>query len=99
MATFTRLKTGAWGIHSLSPLEPGGTTTITKKDGTTQRLPVGVQIYAGDGVYVYAIGGVRVAKEGTAPYAATRPTYTARKGRPCGYPGCDGKNFCDECSE
>lgn len=30
--------------------------------------------------------------------AAQRPSY-ARQGRPCGYPGCTGRNFCEECSE
>ena len=33
-----------------------------------------------------------------------RPTGSARyygrsQGRPCGYPGCNGRNFCEECSE
>lgn len=33
----------------------------------------------------------------------TKPPATRRfgfaRGRPCGYPGCDGIQFCDECSE
>jgi len=38
------------------------------------------------------------AKEGEPVNECKAPARkTRRTGRPCGYPGCDGTNFCEEC--
>jgi hypothetical protein len=35
----------------------------------------------------------------SAPARSTTPRYSTYRRTGCGYPGCNGRNFCDECSD
>lgn len=87
--TFSKLRSGAWGLRSEVELAPGAVVTVTRRDGSTSEQVVANLVFAGGGVYLYA----------TADRATNRPAArraTSSRWRPCGYPGCN-PSHCDEC--
>lgn len=94
--TYSKLKTGNWGLRSTTALTEGASVTVVKKSGDTKSERVGRLVWRSDdgSVFLYAC-----ADEGRAP--GSNGARSARRGpprdwRPCGYPGCN-PGFCDEC--
>lgn len=92
MVTWTKLKSGEWGLRATEALVEGATTTVAKKDGSTSTAVVGKLVWQGNGAFLYGTGP-KPAAEQKAP--AARPA-ARRNWRPCGYPGCC-PSYCDEC--
>ena len=85
-ATFTKLKTGNWGIRATSRVAEGDRVEVRKKDGSTKVETVAKIVWTdGSSVWLCAIG---------TPEAKSSPR--ARRFVPCGYPGCS-QDYCDEC--
>ena len=55
MATYTKLKSGEWGIRSTSPVEPGSRVTVATKTGGSKTETVKKIIWSGNGVWLAAI--------------------------------------------
>lgn len=84
-ATFTKLRSGDWGIRvEGSPPAQGASISVAKRDGSRDVVVVDRVLWSGDGIALCAIQ-----RRGR---AARRP----RSWRPCGYPGCS-PSYCDEC--
>lgn len=99
MNTFTKLKSGEWGVRADHAIEPGQTVLVTKKDGSTKTETVDTVVWTDhETVWLCAIiSASRPTPAGCGPAVrrpASRPV--SRAWRPCGYPGCN-PNFCDEC--
>jgi hypothetical protein len=54
-ATFTKLRSGDWGIRATFDVAPGAPVTVARKDGTTTVVTVGRVIWKGDGVVLATI--------------------------------------------
>jgi len=84
--TFTRLKSGEWGLRSDGPLKNGQTVTVRKKDGSIKTMTVGKVVYSGGEVSLATIGEERASpqyEQSPAPsYSkpAYRGAYTGRRG-------------------
>ena len=89
MTTYTKLRSGEWGmrVQGNKPTS-GDTLTVSKKDGTTKVETVAQVVWSGQGVHVCAIA--------PAPATASNGTRSRRAWAPCGYPGCNTRH-CDEC--
>ena len=108
-ATYTKLKSGAWGVRVSGTATVGQSITVSKKDGSQKNETVGAILWTGvarDGRQASLVTIVPTARSGSsgAPYRNS-VQYGGRNGgytrrcQPCGYPGCTGLNFCEECSE
>jgi len=85
-ATFTKLKTGNWGIRATAKVAVGDRVQVRKKDGSVKTETVAKIVWTdGSSVWLCAIG---------APEAKSSPR--PRRFVPCGYPGCN-PHYCDEC--
>lgn len=84
-ATFTKLKSGEWGIRVVGAARPGMTVTVSKKDGTTDTKTIGKVVWSGNGVTICTMGGVSVSG-GDRRYSSSR-----RKVRTC--PHCGGNDI------
>lgn len=105
-ATYTKLKSGAWGVRVNGSVTAGTTVTVTKKDGSTKVETVAKVIFSGDGVSLCAISdGAPRGKVYSADkfngYGARRGGYVRAcktggncssigSGRSCGGHDCDG---------
>lgn len=88
MNTFSKLKTGNWGIRATAKVAEGDRVPVTKKDGTIKIETVAKVVWTDNAtVWLCAIG---------APEAKPASQPRARRFVPCGYPGCH-PNHCDEC--
>jgi hypothetical protein len=95
-ATYHKLPSGAWGIKGPADLRPGETLTVRKRDGSTKRETVDRIVARTTDATVATVVPTASA------YPRRRRTYDSPggiDGRGCGYPGCDGVRFCDDCSE
>lgn len=55
-ATFTKLKSGSWGVRVLGAApEVGQQVAVTKRDGTTQHVTIERVLVTGDGTSICAI--------------------------------------------
>jgi len=52
--TYTKLKSGNWGVRSTEALITGQTITVTKKDGGTKTETVDKVVWSGNGVWIAA---------------------------------------------
>jgi len=102
--TYRKTKDGQWVAFG-----PATEVTIGQVQVTTKAGKAKVELVTRLG-RVFDVGGVPHVYGYLAPKAA--PVYAAsnrygasegspsrRSRRPCGYPGCNGIDFCDECSE
>lgn len=80
-ATYTKLKTGAWGVRVPGAARAGQTVTVTKRDGSRRTETVSRVLWAGDGVSICAI-----ASSGARSSSAPR-----RSGGSGGCRGCGGR--------
>lgn len=87
-ATFTKLRTGNWGIRCTKAVAEGDRVQVAKRDGSVKVETVAKVVWTdGSSVWLCAIG---------APEAKSSSQPRARRFVPCGYPGCSAA-FCDEC--
>lgn len=87
--TYTRLKTGDWGLRVCGDAPaPGTTLTVEKKDGSRKQETVERVIWTGNGVALCSIRRVD-----------TRAPRTG--GVQCGYSGLwwDGEGLCPHCGD
>lgn len=55
MATYTKLKSGEWGIRVEGSAREGQTVTVRKKDGTTKQEKIVKVVWSGNGISLCAI--------------------------------------------
>lgn len=55
MTSYTKLKSGNWGIRSTTAIAAGQTVTVTKRDGGTKLETVERVVWSGNGVWLAAI--------------------------------------------
>ena len=53
--TYTKLRTGAWGVRSTAPLTVGQTVTVEKRDGSRKSETIATIVWRGDGVTLAAL--------------------------------------------
>lgn len=56
-ATYTKLKSGDWGLRIIGAAGAGATVTARKRDGSEKTVTVGRVVWSGDGVTLATIGG------------------------------------------
>lgn len=54
-ATYTKLRSGEWGIRSTEPVCAGQTVLVTKRSGERNPETVGRVVWSGDGVVLCSI--------------------------------------------
>ena len=97
-ATYTKLKSGAWGIRAESEaIRNGDQIIVTKKDGSTKIEIVEAVVWRGNGVSVCAIGAM--ASSGYS-YRASNAAPRGRVCPECGSRECskawNPRDLCDE---
>ena len=86
MISYSKLRTGNWGIRSTTKVLEGQIVTVTKKSGEVKCETVQKIVWTdGATAWLCAIG---------APVATSR---RRSSGVPCGYPGCNPPAYCDDC--
>lgn len=92
-ATYSKLKSGDWGVRSTRKVSEGDTVTVTKKDGTKKQETISKVVWSGNGVWLCAIG--TTAKSSYTPRAGKR-SYS----RTCSVCGGNEENQvdCGECA-
>jgi hypothetical protein len=55
MTTFTKLRSGSWGIKSTTPVAKGDRVEVAKKSGERQTVTVERVVWSGNGVWLCAI--------------------------------------------
>lgn len=90
-ASFTKLKSGDWGLRVMGEKPtPGMVVRVSKKDGTVVSKTVGTIVWSDGNVSLCTCAA-------DAPATESSTTNNRRRGwRPCGYPGCN-PSYCDEC--
>lgn len=68
-ATFTKLKSGEWGVRVVGTVRVGDTVTVSRKDGTSEQKVVGVVVWSGNGITLCTLA------------ASGRPSYTPQAGK------------------
>ena len=54
--TYTKLKTGDWGLRIQGSVKPGDAVTVSKKNGDVKRETVGKVVWTGNGISLATIG-------------------------------------------
>lgn len=106
-ATYTKLRSGEWGIRTTYPINGVRQVQVTKKSGETKNEIAGREIWHGNGIYLYTIerSGKRRDSYGNSVSsgASYRAGVTAPHGRVC--PRCGSRecakawnphDLCDE---
>lgn len=83
-ATYTKLKSGDWGIRIEGDAVPGQGITVSKKDGTTKREIVQSVIWRGNGIALATIA--KSGGSGTGRRVYDNRTERESGGMYCGYP-------------
>ena len=74
--TYTKLRSGAWGVRCTDRVGVGDTVTVTKRDGSVKTETIHTIVWKGDGVTLAAL-----APKGA---AAAAPARGRRTGCSCG---------------
>jgi len=82
MTTFAKLRSGAWGIRSTSPLTPGERVEVRRRDGSRSAVTVDRVVWAGGGVWLAAI--VPEPRRDSAKPVYADPTAAALSEAACG---------------
>ena len=90
--TYTKLRSGDWGLRSTVALRSGEQVQVTKKSGDIKTETVGNAVWKGNGVFLYAIA-VRP-RENARP--ARRVTYCEGWGADNPHTPVDG--HCEQCA-
>lgn len=80
--SYTKLRSGNWGVRSTSQLLVGSTVSVVKRSGDSKSETVGVLVWSGQGVWLYAIASV-------GSQSASRGVSRGR-GRYAPYAPCEG---------
>lgn len=56
MASYTKLRSGEWGVRSTTPIEAGQVVSVTKKSGETKTETISKVLWSGNGVWLASIG-------------------------------------------
>ena len=91
--TYTKLRTGAWGVRSTERLTAGQTVTVERRDGTRKAETIHTIVWTGQGVTIAALAPKGAAAAAEAP-AAARPE---RGVRGCGDCARSGR-MCRQCA-
>jgi hypothetical protein len=70
MATWTKLKSGEWGIRVEGKATAGQSVTVRKRDGSTSTVSVGKVIWTGNGVSLCTVGSERREPVGASRYGS-----------------------------
>jgi hypothetical protein len=106
--SYRKSKDGQWVAFGPAAEVKVGPVTVTTKDGRTKRETVaslGREFDVSGVAHVYGYLAPKAApvyvagrRYGASEGSISRRGAGRRRGG-CGYPGCDGTGFCDECSE
>lgn len=100
-ASYTKLKSGEWGIRVEGTVSSGDTVSVKKKDGTTKVEKVGKIIWTGNGVSLCTVGekGTCTERAADAGYARGRTVRSDCCGYPCPVTGrrCSPSDPCHDC--
>jgi hypothetical protein len=94
-ATPAKLPSGQWGARAKSAAVKGDTLTIRTKGGKSWDVVV-VSVLAGGLLETRSMAGKASTSK---PRSASRSYKPTPPTRGCGYPGCNGRNYCDECTD
>src|SRR5690606_17397822 len=90
MATFTKLRSGNWGVRVKGTAAVGQSVTVQKKDGSTKTVTVSAVVWQGNGVTLCAIDSDRPQRSRYTwrerENAGDRFLGTQYEGQYCGYP-------------
>jgi hypothetical protein len=53
--TYTKLKSGEWGLKSTEALRSGSVVSVSKKSGGTKAETVSGKVWSGNGVWLYGV--------------------------------------------
>jgi hypothetical protein len=54
-ASYTKLKSGEWGVRIVGTASAGQTITVTKKDGTSKQETITKIVWSGNGITLAAV--------------------------------------------
>ena len=74
MVTWTKLKSGEWGLRATEALVEGAVVVVTRANGSRSNAEVGRLVWAGNGVFLYT-----QAKAGVAVPVAPKPVLPPAK--------------------
>lgn len=103
MATYTKLKSGEWGVRVDGTAKAGTTVAVKKKDGTTKSERIVKVVWSGNGISLCAIaqrsGGMVTERQANAGYGRGRAVRSDCCGYPCPVTGmrCTAGNPCHDC--
>jgi hypothetical protein len=93
-ATYTKLRSGDWGIRVAGTVSTGEKITVRKRDGSTKEERIAKVVWSGNGVSLCTIGAARQSSGRYGRYSS----YGRRGGKRC--PECGGYNpWGDPCGE
>jgi hypothetical protein len=76
--TYTKLKTGAWGVRTTAPVKQGDRVQVSKRDGSTKIETIDRVLWTdGVGVWLCAIGGAATTSR---PYGSGHGSAPAVRG-------------------
>jgi hypothetical protein len=90
-ATPAKLPSGQWGARAKTAACKGDTLTITTRSGKSWEAKV-----------TAVLPGGLLETRSSGPSKSAAPRRASRSHRPrggCGYPGCNGRNYCDDCTD
>jgi hypothetical protein len=53
--SYTKLRSGDWGVRSTEAIHDGQVVTVTKKDGATKRETINKIVWVGNGVWLASL--------------------------------------------
>jgi hypothetical protein len=83
-ATYTKLKSGEWGVRVQGDARVGQVVTVKKRDGTTKTETIEKVVWSGNGISLCAVS------------RSAKPAYTPRAGRRNNN-SSDCDDFCQGC--
>lgn len=97
MATYTKLKSGDWGVRGDGqPPAPGTPVNVRKASGEIKSETIGRIVWQGSDTRTGQPAWLAAVTRAAAPASTSNQDRPRRNWRPCGYPGCR-PNYCDEC--
>lgn len=99
-ATFTRLRSGSWGVRLVGHASAGDSVTVSRRDGTTSTVTLGREIWTDGRVHLFALAGA----SGSSSSARQRRPRIRESSKTCWETGgtcysIDGSPYCEECGE
>ena len=93
-ATWTKLKSGAWGVRVPGPAIEGACITVRKKSGETANVTVREVVWSNGDISLCTVQGKKSTHSSSSSCGVCNRNHVLV---PCGYPGCNPPNHCDEC--